>query len=404
VACRRLCRVALLEQGLKLALNLYRAWVSEDAVRGLRRTLEDVQEEAGPDATGTHTAMVVAEAEPIGGFVGMAISEPLLQAGILVSVMGYMAYLEPWTLGLSAALLIPQALFVPPMQRAINRRAEKRIKVLRRVGGDIVESGAPQDARIERVFELNMGIYKLKYSMNLLMNFMHNLATAVALGVGGWFAIQHRIDGRHVVAVVSGLGQAQGPVGRPRSTGAASCRSISVKYRLFADAWAGGALQRPDPSRYWGHERSLYRPGGQPDRLGRGDPQGLPQARQEAPSGPQPGRQGGRGQVQGDLPGQRDLVRRREAPALRRGRDRRQRARKCRRAASIATRPVAGRLQVQRGGGHESFADMGDIFEMFRQRGGGARGFSFGGERPASTRRLRHRRHAGHLLAASCRS
>ena len=43
--------------------------------------------------------MAVAEAEPIGGFVGMAISEPLLQAGILVSVIGYMTYLEPWTAG-----------------------------------------------------------------------------------------------------------------------------------------------------------------------------------------------------------------------------------------------------------------------------------------------------------------
>ena len=31
--------VALLEQSLKLALNVYRAWVSEDAVRRLRRTL-----------------------------------------------------------------------------------------------------------------------------------------------------------------------------------------------------------------------------------------------------------------------------------------------------------------------------------------------------------------------------
>src|SRR5215472_3876452 len=33
--------VALLEQGMKLALNIYRAWVSEDAVRGLRKTLLD---------------------------------------------------------------------------------------------------------------------------------------------------------------------------------------------------------------------------------------------------------------------------------------------------------------------------------------------------------------------------
>ena len=116
-------------------------WVSEDATRGLRRTLEDIQEDASDaGAAGKHAAMAVAEAEPIGGFVGMAISEPLLQIGILVSVIGYMTYLEPWALALSAGFLLPQMLFVPVMQRAINRRAEKRIRVLRRVSGDIVES------------------------------------------------------------------------------------------------------------------------------------------------------------------------------------------------------------------------------------------------------------------------
>jgi len=41
-----------------------------------------------------------------------------------------------------------------------------------------------------------------------------------------------------------------------------------------------------------------------------------------------------------------------------------------------------GGFKYQRGGGHESFVDMGDVFsEMFRQRGG-ARGYGFGGERP----------------------
>jgi ABC-type multidrug transport system fused ATPase/permease subunit len=227
--------VALLEQALKLALNLYRAWVSEAAVRGLRRTLEDVADEEGSGTAGMRTAMAVAEAEPIGGFVGMAFSEPLLQAGILVSVIGYMAFLEPWTLALSAGLLIPQMLFVPPLQRAINRRAEKRIRVLRRVGGDIVESGVPEDERVQRVFELNMGIYKLKYSMNLAMNFMHYLAVAVALGVGGWFAVQHRIDVGTVVAVVSGLGKLNDPWGDLVNWGR-ELSVDSVKYRLFADA------------------------------------------------------------------------------------------------------------------------------------------------------------------------
>ncbi len=227
--------VALLEQALKLALNVYRAWVSEDAVRSLRQTLEDVQAGVDPDDTGTHAAMAVAEAEPIGGFVGMAISEPLLQVGILVSVVAYMTFLEPWTLLLSAGFLIPQMLFVPPMQRAINRRAEQRIRVLRRVGGDIVETGIPEDARVERIFELNMGIYKIKYSMNLAMNFMHYLAVAVALGVGGWFAVQHRIEVGTVVAVVSGLGKLNDPWGDLVNWGR-ELSVDSVKYRLFADA------------------------------------------------------------------------------------------------------------------------------------------------------------------------
>ena len=238
--------VALLEQSLKVALNVYRSWVSEDAVRTLRQTIHaggsrpDSGPATGPDAgqakeVGTHTAMVVAEAEPIGGFVGMAISEPLLQSGILVSVIGYMAYLEPWTLPLCAALLLPQMLFVPPMQGAINRRASERIKVLRQVSGGIVESGEPAEQGIQKVFSLNMGIYKIKYSMNLAMNLMHYLAVAAALGVGGWFTVQGRIDVGTVVAVVSGLGKLNDPWGDLVSWGR-ELSVDSVKYRLFADA------------------------------------------------------------------------------------------------------------------------------------------------------------------------
>jgi ABC-type multidrug transport system fused ATPase/permease subunit len=228
--------VAVLEQVLKLLLNVYRSWVSEDAVRSLRKELEDVGDnKSGEDAAGTHTAMAVAEAEPIGGFVGMAISEPLLQAGILLSVIGYMAWLEPWTLVLSIGYLLPQALFVPPMQQAINRRAEDRIKTLREVSGDIVKTGTPGDRRIERVFELNMGIYKLKFGMILGMNVMYAFATAAALGVGGWFAITGRIEVGTVVAVVSGLGKLKDPWGDLVSWGR-ELSVDSVKYRLFVDA------------------------------------------------------------------------------------------------------------------------------------------------------------------------
>jgi len=229
--------VALLEQMLKMALNVYRGWVSENAVRTLRKTLENVEVSGHcqRDATGTHSAMAVAEAEPIGGFVGMAISEPLLQTGILLSVIGYMAWLEPWTLVLSLGYLLPQALFVPPLQQAINRLAGDRIKTLRRVSDDIVERGTPDDRRVERVFELNMGIYKFKYGMNLGMNLMYAFAVAAALGVGGWFAATGRIDVGTVVAVVSGLGKLKDPWGDLVSWGR-ELSVDSVKYRLFVDA------------------------------------------------------------------------------------------------------------------------------------------------------------------------
>src|SRR5471032_3242863 len=244
--------VGLLEQLLKFGLNLYRALVSEDAVRSLRKTLREVgvaeaaHRDAGREArseasdeadseTGTHAAMIVSEAEPIGGFVGMAISEPLLQIGILVSVIGYMTFIEPWALVLSLGFLLPQLLFVPLMQGAINRRAAERVKTLRGVGGDIVAQGVPQEEGIERVFTLNMGIYKIKFSMNLAMNFLYHAAVSIALGVGGLLVVEHRLQLGTVVAVVSGLGKLNDPWGDLVSW-FREFSVESVKYRLFADA------------------------------------------------------------------------------------------------------------------------------------------------------------------------
>ena len=237
--------VALLEQLLKLALNVYRAWVSETAVRAFRRTLH-VQRDAlaakqrTAGMTGVEIAMIVDEAQPIGGFVGISISEPLLQGGILASVIGYMIFLEPWMAALCPLFFLPQLVFVPLMQWAINRRAEARIRTMREVSSGI--AGAVVDEldvvtesrRIDQVFALNMGIYKFKYSMNLAMNLMYYFSVAAALGVGGWFAVEGRIEVGTVVAIVSGLGKLNDPWG-DFVNWARELSVVGVKYRLFAD-------------------------------------------------------------------------------------------------------------------------------------------------------------------------
>lgn len=62
---------------------------------------------------GTAASMVLSEVEPIGGFAGISISEPLLQAGVLVSVFGYLFFLEPRMALLCGLAFSPQLVFVP---------------------------------------------------------------------------------------------------------------------------------------------------------------------------------------------------------------------------------------------------------------------------------------------------
>ena len=123
--------------------------------------------------------MILSEALPVGGFVGVSVSEPLLQGGILVSVFGYLIHLHPTMALLSIIVFSPQLIFVPLMQNAINRRARRRIQTMREVSGSIVAdpqgaggSRLVQEARFDSVFALNMGIYKLKFTMNFLMNLL----------------------------------------------------------------------------------------------------------------------------------------------------------------------------------------------------------------------------------------
>jgi ABC-type bacteriocin/lantibiotic exporter with double-glycine peptidase domain len=237
--------VALTEQSLKLALNVYRGWVAEDAVRTLRTRAgasAGAVEQATAADTGVEIAVVLDEVEPIGGFIGISVSEPLLQGGILVSVLSYMLYLDPGLTLLALAFFLPQLVFVPLLQAAINRRAQSRILTKRGLSSEIIRTAGQPDREwkwaeepIMRVFTLNMGIYKLKYTMNLLMNVMHHSAVAVALGVGGWLALEGRIEVGTVVAIVGGMGKLNDPWG-DLVNWARELSVVEVKYRLFVDA------------------------------------------------------------------------------------------------------------------------------------------------------------------------
>lgn len=93
----------------KLGLNVYRSWVGENTMRDLRWRVLGCLRVArvaapGAEARGVGATMIAAEVESIGGFVGTGIFERLPQAGIVLSVLAYIVYLDRWMSAAAFAL------------------------------------------------------------------------------------------------------------------------------------------------------------------------------------------------------------------------------------------------------------------------------------------------------------
>jgi len=215
----------LVQGGTKLVLNIYRSWIGERAIRDLRRRVHLLVSSTSAasstlEAEGIQASMIVAEVESVGGFVGGSVSEPLLQGGILFSVLAYMIHVDFWMALTAFALFVPQLVFVPLMQGAMNRRTRARVQIIRQlsisvvegISGDVAHDRA-DDERIQHVFELNMGIFRLKFSMNFLMNLSTQLQIIGALLVGGLAVYADRLEIGGVVAFISGIGRITDPWG-----------------------------------------------------------------------------------------------------------------------------------------------------------------------------------------------
>jgi len=222
--CAVYAGVVLAHGSTKVALNIYRNWVGERAVRDLRRRLRRLVARfsaAGDlgDQRGVQISMITGEVEPIGGFVGASVSEPLLQGGVMLSVLAYLLHLEAGLAAAGFVLFLPQLLFVPLMQRAINRRSAMRIWMLRALSTSLVarRDENPRrkrdEARIDLIFTVNMGIYRLKFSMNFLMNLCNHLQIVVGLLLGGWYVLHGQLEVGGIVAYISGIGRLNDPWG-----------------------------------------------------------------------------------------------------------------------------------------------------------------------------------------------
>jgi ABC-type bacteriocin/lantibiotic exporter with double-glycine peptidase domain len=85
------------------------------------------------------------------------------------------------------------------------------------------------------VFEINMGFFRFKFTMNFLMNLSTQFQIISALLVGGWAMYAERLDVGAVVAFMSGIGRITDPWGDLVNY-FRDANITQVKYGLVRDA------------------------------------------------------------------------------------------------------------------------------------------------------------------------
>lgn len=209
---------------LKMRINTMKGVLSERMLRRFRylliaRILRFPQPYFERVSQGELVSMVTAESEPMGGLMGDAISQPVLQAGQMATILGFL-FLQSFWFGLAACALIPlQAWLIPKLQRQINLLNKTRIQEVRVLAAQIGESAAGAGAlrvnggwryrmaavtnQLGRLFEIRFEIYQKKFFMKFINNFISQLTPFFFFSIGGYLVLQGAVSLGALVAALA---------------------------------------------------------------------------------------------------------------------------------------------------------------------------------------------------------
>ncbi len=222
----------LLGAGLKFLMKLQREYISAGLVHSLRQSLYHCIYTVTPPSRlsqkgesideGAVVAMLTSEAQKLGGFAGSAFSGPLLQLGTLVSVLGYMFWIEPLVASIALALYSPQLLIVPLAQMRMNTLTKNTALTVRELGGFIVDNAEhalvgkepPQEylGLTDRILSLRKKFALTKNTMKSINNLLIALGPFGVTVYGGYLVINGETEIGVILAFVSGLERLAGPI------------------------------------------------------------------------------------------------------------------------------------------------------------------------------------------------
>ncbi|KUJ85580.1 ABC transporter permease [Ruegeria marisrubri] len=247
--------VILLSLFLKWLLGFRAGTLGEDVIRMIRSRLltraVEVDEQGQDVRRGTLTTAVSAEAEELGKFAGGAFSDPVVQIGTLISVIGYISATQPGLGLIAISMIVPQIVIVLVSQRKVNVFIAERVRVLRSATDelamqDIEAVTEAVNAKFDEIYETRRRMFIWKLSAKFLLSTINGAGTVGVLMLGGWLVLNGKTDVGTVVAATSGLGRIQGPT----AFLIAFYRQVSanrIKYELLLEIFGDQPARRRAP-------------------------------------------------------------------------------------------------------------------------------------------------------------
>ncbi|MEL7090438.1 MAG: ABC transporter transmembrane domain-containing protein [Pseudomonadota bacterium] len=210
ILCGAFLLAVLFHGLLKMRINTMKGVLAERLLRRFRysliaRMLRFPQPYFERTSQGEIVSMVTAESEPMGGLMGDAVAQPVLQAGQMLTIL-YFLFAQSFAFGLAAVALIPlQAWLIPRLQKRINMLNKKRVLQVRALAAEIGEAAAGAGtlrkhggwryrmamvgARLGTLFGIRFDIYQKKFFMKFINNFITQLTPFFFYAIGGYLVI-----------------------------------------------------------------------------------------------------------------------------------------------------------------------------------------------------------------------
>jgi ABC-type bacteriocin/lantibiotic exporter with double-glycine peptidase domain len=138
---------------------------------------------------------------------------------LMITIAGYMLYIQPVIALVSAVFLLPQVLLARYMQADLNVLVERQVGLVRRLGDETITRAAGKSKKkkgkeirtVLAIFRNRIQFYFLEYGLKTLLGVANAMGPLVVVTVGGYLVIQGQTTIGIVVAFVSGFERISSP-------------------------------------------------------------------------------------------------------------------------------------------------------------------------------------------------